>query len=490
MDFQPPIINLLIVSPLLITMGAGLFLMLLNLFCKRDGVYYWLALAAIAAALVQNVAMWGHEYGTFIARGSYPMVVSDNFSVFLNSILLLSGIGTLLISRNYLHRTGLERSEFYMLMLFSLSGMMMMGMANDLILVFVALELLSIPLYIMAGLAVSRDDSKESAMKYFLLGAFSSGIFVYGIALIYGATGATALPAVYAVLEAGSPLAMAGTAFLMVGFAFKIGAVPFHMWTPDVYEGAPTAVTAFMSVGAKVAGFAALLRVFTVALPAMSDAWMGALALIAALTLIIGNVVALMQTNIKRMLGYSSIAHAGYLLIGVAAAGQHPEAVGSVLLYMLAYLFTTMGAFGVVIALEHKLGEGVMLEDYKGLAKRNPWLSAAMLVFMLSLTGVPPTGGFSGKFYIFRSAVEANLWWLAIIAIVTSVVSGYYYLRVVFYMYMFGGDRTEPVYAGTALRTGLLIALVGTLWLGFFPAGWFELAYKAVIGTTQLLAGG
>lgn len=492
MDFQPPIINLLIVAPLLITMGAGVFLMFLNIFLdeKYEHAYFWLALAAIVVALVQNVGMWGYEGATFIARGGYPMVVSDNFAVFLNGILLLTGIGTLLISRNYLQRTELERPEFYMLMLFSLSGMMMMGMANDLILIFVALELLSIPLYIMAGIAVPRADSEESAMKYFLLGAFSSGIFVYGIALIYGATATTALPAVYEALETGSFLAMAGTAFLMVGFAFKIAAVPFHMWTPDVYEGAPTAVTAFMSVGVKVAGFAALLRVFTIALPAMSDSWAGALAIIAALTLVVGNVVALMQPNIKRMLGYSSIAHAGYLLIGVAAAGQNPEAIGSVLFYLLAYLFTTLGAFGVAIALEHKLGEGIMLTDYKGLAKRSPWLAFAMLIFMLSLTGVPPTGGFSGKFYIFRSAVEADLWWLAIVAIITSVISGYYYLRVVFFMYMFDGDRKEPVYTGYALKAGLVLALIGTLWLGFFPAQWFDLAHEALIGTTQLLAGG
>ncbi len=492
MDFQPPIINLVIIAPLLITMGAGLFLMFLNIFLdeKYEHAYFWLTLVAVVAALVQNMVMWGHEYGTFIARDSYPMVVSDNFSVFLNGILLITAVITLFISRSYLRRTKLERPEFYMLMLFSLSGMMMMGMANDLILVFIALELLSIPLYIMAGMAVPRADSEESAMKYFLLGAFSSGIFVYGIALIYGAAATTALPAVYDALDAGSFLAMAGTAFLMVGFAFKIAAVPFHMWTPDVYEGAPTAVTAYMSVGAKVAGFAALLRVFMVALPAMSDSWMSAFALIAALTLIIGNVVALMQANIKRMFGYSSIAHAGYLLIGVAAAGQNPEAMGSVLFYLLAYLFTTLGAFGVAIALEYKLGEGVMLDDYKGLANRNPWMAAAMLVFMLSLTGVPPTGGFSGKFYIFRSAVEADLWWLAIIAIVTSVISGYYYLRVIFYMYMFDGDRTESVYTDWALKAGLVIALIGVLWLGFFPARWFDLAHEAIIGTTQLLAGG
>jgi len=279
-------------------------------------------------------------------------------------------------------------------LLFSLSGMMLMGMANDLILIFLALELLSIPLYILSGFAWPRLESEESAMKYFVLGAFSSGILVFGIALTYGATGSTALPEVLAAVSTNNALLLAGGALMIVGFGFKIASVPFHMWTPDVYEGAPTVVTAFMSVGAKVAGFAALIRILMGALPQL------------------GNFVAIAQPNIKRMLGYSSIAHAGYILIAVAASGNGPDGTSAALFYMFAYLFTNLGAFGVALAVERQQGEGVMIDDYRGLAKRYPWMALAMAFFMLSLTGVPLTGGFAAKFYVFRSAIDAGLLWL------------------------------------------------------------------------------
>lgn len=489
--FQAPDLNLIVILPVTIVAGVGVLLMFLNLFLKEDKNYWypWLSLAGITLALILSAGLWGRTEGAFTAVGGYPMIVLDNFASFLNLIFLLTGFITILLSINYLRRMELDRPEYYMLLLFSLSGMILMGMANDLILVFLALELLSIPLYIMAGFAVPRVESEESAMKYFLLGAFSSGIFVFGIALTYGVAGSTALPEIVDKMAGGGSLALAAIAFLLVGFAFKVAAAPFHMWTPDVYEGAPTAVTAFMSVGAKVGGFAAMLRVFMVALPEMSDAWVGAVAIIATLTLIFGNVIAITQTNIKRMLGYSSIAHAGYILIGVAASAYVPTGISAALFYMMAYLFTTLGAFAIVIALEHKLGEGVMLDDYKGLATRNPMLALAMMYFMLSLTGVPPTGGFSGKFYIFRAAVESNLIWLAIVGIVTSVISGFYYLRVVYLMYMTEGEG-EKVETPMALRTALAVTIVATVVLGFIPGAWFDLARDAVIATAQVVAGG
>ena len=489
--FQAPDLNLIVILPVTIVAGVGVLLMFLNLFLKEDKNYWypWLSLAGITLALILSAGLWGRTEGAFTAVGGYPMIVLDNFASFLNLIFLLTGFITILLSINYLRRMELDRPEYYMLLLFSLSGMILMGMANDLILVFLALELLSIPLYIMAGFAVPRVESEESAMKYFLLGAFSSGIFVFGIALTYGVAGSTALPEIVDKMAGGGSLALAAIAFLLVGFAFKVAAAPFHMWTPDVYEGAPTAVTAFMSVGAKVGGFAAMLRVFMVALPEMSDAWVGAVAIIATLTLIFGNVIAITQTNIKRMLGYSSIAHAGYILIGVAASAYVPTGISAALFYMMAYLFTTLGAFAIVIALEHKLGEGVMLDDYKGLATRNPMLALAMMYFMLSLTGVPPTGGFSGKFYIFRAAVESNLIWLAIVGIVTSVISGFYYLRVVYLMYMTEGEG-EKVETPMALRTALAVTIVATVVLGFIPGAWFDLARDAVIATVQVVAGG
>jgi NADH-quinone oxidoreductase subunit N len=448
----------------------------------------WLALVGLALAIAQTVGLWGHTAGTFTPIGGHPSLLLDNFASFLNLVFLLTGFLTVLISVNYLRRTGLDRPEFYMLMLFSIGGMMLMGMANDLILVFLSLELLSIPLYIMAGFAWPRPESEESAMKYFLLGAFSSSIFVFGIALIYGATGSTSLPEVLAGVEGSGSLGLAGVAFLLVGLAFKVAAVPFHMWTPDVYEGAPTVATAFMSVGAKVGGFAALLRIFVSALPDVSDGWVGAVAILSALTLILGNVVAIVQPNIKRMLAYSSIAHAGYILIAVAASADSSDGLGAALFYMLAYLFTNLGAFAVVIAVERQEGRGVMLDDHKGLAKRSPLLALAMAYFMLSLTGVPPTGGFSGKFYVFRAAIDADLLWLAIVGVITSVISGYYYLRVVYLMYMFDGEG--EVSNKLALNTAVVLTVLATLFLGFLPGTWFDFARDAVMNGVQLAAGG
>jgi NADH-quinone oxidoreductase subunit N len=490
MEFQVPSLYLLIALPVIIVGGWGALLMLVDLLLPdhRKGWASWLTLIGLGLAFAQTVALWGYEGGTFTPVGGHPMLVLDNFATFLNLIFLLTGFLTVLISVNYLQNTGLERPEFYMLLLISLSGMMLMGMANDLILIFLALELLSIPLYILSGFAWPRPESEESAMKYFLLGAFSSGILVFGIALVYGATGSTALPVILQNIGDGGAIGMAGVAFLLVGFAFKVAAVPFHMWTPDVYEGAPTAVTAFMSVGAKVGGFAAMLRVFIAGLGTIGDTWVPAIAMIAALTLILGNIVAIAQSNIKRMLAYSSIAHAGYIMIAVAASVHSPDGIGAALFYMFAYLFTTLGAFAIVMAVEREMNVGVMLDDYKGLAKQSPWLALALAYFMLSLTGVPPTGGFSGKFYVFRAAIEADLVWLAVIGVITSVISGYYYLRVVFLMYMYEGDSvavTRP-----ALTTAVVLTVLATLLLGFLPGPWFDLTRDAVLWGVEALAAG
>jgi NADH-quinone oxidoreductase subunit N len=490
MEFQVPSFNLLILLPVIIVLGAGALLMLLEMFvpAEKKGWVPWLATAGLILALAQTIGVWGSSRGTFAPRDGHPMLLADNFSNFLNIVFILTGLLTVLISVNYLKRTKLDRPEYYMLLLFSIGGMILMGMANDLIVVFLALELLSIPLYIMAAFAWPRSESEESAMKYFLLGAFSSSIFVFGIALLYGAVGSTALPEVLAGISESGSLGMAGVAFLLVGLSFKVAAVPFHMWTPDVYEGAPTSVTAFMSVGAKAGGFAALLRILVSAMPEIGESWAGAVAVLSALTLILGNVVALSQPNIKRMLAYSSIAHAGYILIAVAASADSADGVGAALFYMLAYLFTNLGAFAVVIAVERDEGKGVMLDDHKGLAKRKPLLALAMAYFMLSLTGVPPTGGFSGKFYVFRAAIDADLVWLAIVGVVTSVISGYYYLRVVYLMYMHEGDG--QVTNKLALNTAVALTALATLILGFLPGYWFEMAQDAVLSGVHLVAGG
>jgi NADH-quinone oxidoreductase subunit N len=490
MEFQIPSFNLLIVLPVLIVLGTGTLIMFLEMFVPEDKKEWvpWLAALGLVLAFIQSVGLWDYNGGTFATQDGHPMLLMDNFSSFLNISLLLTGFLTLLISVNYLRRNGLDRSEFYMLVLFSIGGMMLMGMANDLILVFLALELLSIPLYIMSALAWPRPESEESAMKYFLLGAFSSSILVFGVALTYGATGSTSLPQVLATIGDSGMLGMAGAAFLLVGFAFKVAAVPFHMWTPDVYEGAPTVVTAFMSVGAKVGGFAALIRILATALPEIGDTWMGAVAILSTLTLILGNVVAIAQSNIKRMLAYSSIAHAGYILIAVAASANSADGIGAALFYMFAYVFTNLGAFAVVVAVERQAGNGLLLDDYKGLAKRSPLLALAMAYFMLSLTGVPPTGGFSGKLYVFRAAVDADLVWLAVVGVITSVVSGYYYLRVVYLMYMQEGQG--EVSSHGLLNTAVALTVLGTLLLGFLPGTWFELARSAILYGVSVVAGG
>jgi len=493
MDFQAPAIDFMVLQPLLWVVGAGMLIMLLDLLFDADRVRRAapiVAMIGLFGGLITSVALWNGNRAAFSVAGGPPMVLADNFAVAFNVILAITGILTVLLSVDYLRRTGHDRPEFYILMLLSLSGMMLMGMANDLILIFLALELLSIPLYIMAGLAWPRPDSEESAMKYFVLGAFSSAIFVFGIALTYGAAGTTSLPGIVAALGAGgiSLLALAGAALILTGFGFKVAAAPFHMWTPDVYEGAPTVVTAFMSVGSKVGGFAALLRILIVALPALGETWTTAVAVLATLTLLVGNLLAIVQPNIKRMLGYSSIAHAGYILIAVAASARNPDGLSAALFYLFAYAFTNLGAFAVVVALELREQEGVLLDDYKGLGKRYPWIAICMAFFMLSLIGIPPTGGFAAKFFVFRTAIEADLLWLTLVGVVTSVISGYYYLRVVFLMYMYDGEREMAL--RPALIAAVTVAAVATLLLGLMPGAWFDLARQAIISSVQVVAGG
>jgi NADH-quinone oxidoreductase subunit N len=401
-------------------------------------------------------------------------------------VFLISGVVGIVLAQSSLARMGIERGEYYSLILFTISGMLLMASAADLIVVFLALELLSIPLYVLSGFARPRVESEESAMKYFLLGAFSSGFLVYGIALIYGGTGTTSLARIVELASSGGladPLVLAGSGLVLVGLGFKVAAVPFHMWTPDVYEGAPSVVTAFMSVGAKAGGFAALLRVFVSAFPALGATWMPVVGAIAALTMTLGNVAAIGQSSIKRMLAYSSIAHAGYILIALVAAGARPGladlAVGSALFYLFAYAVTNLGAWAVVVALERQAGSGLRLSDYAGLAARRPGLALAMALFMLSLTGLPPTVGFIGKFYVFRAALDAGLVWLALVGAITSLVSAYYYLRVVFIMYMHEGGAEALNRPALNLTVG--IAALATFGLGLLPGPLMDWATRAVL---------
>lgn len=487
--FADSVQNAGIVTPLLIMAVWGIILMFIDLNVKTENkhVTAWLSLVGILPALLITFLQWGSSADAFLTSSGTPMVVLDNFGTFLNVLYLITGLLAVLMSIGYVRGTSMARGEFYFLMLFSICGMMLMGMAADLVIVFLALELLSIPLYILSGFNRDSDESEEAALKYFLLGAFSSGFLVFGIALIYGATGSTALSIIAANIGQSGTLGMAGIAMLLVGFAFKVGAVPFHMWTPDVYEGAPTAVTAFMSVGAKVGGFAAMIRVFAGSFESLTAEWAPAIAFIAAITMIVGNISAITQNNIKRMLAYSSIAHAGYILMGLAAGR---EGVSASLYYMLTYLFTNLGAFAIVIAMERFSGEeGLQLDDYKGLAKRNPKFALVLMYLMLSLTGIPLTGGFTGKFYVFQAAVDNGLVWLAVVGALTSVVSAFYYLRPVYNAFMFDGPgQVQSMPRGLTISIG--IATAATIILGIFPTPWYEVAQQALLPAITAVAGG
>ncbi|MDI6768662.1 MAG: NADH-quinone oxidoreductase subunit N [Anaerolineales bacterium] len=474
--------DLLSILPLAILTGWACALLLVDLFIPKGRKSWTALLAAVGLALAMGLTLSqsGREISAFGG-----MVTLDGFSTFLNILFLATGLLGIAIAYGYLKRMGLERGEYYVLMLFSISGMMLMAQAADLIVIFLALELLSIPLYVLAAFARPRADSEEAGLKYFLLGAFATGFVVYGIALVFGATASTSLAGIVSAsfVDLYNPtLMLIGAALILVGFSFKVAAVPFHMWTPDVYQGAPTPVTGFMAVGAKAAGFAALLRVFVTAFPSLDVDLVPVLWALAALTMVIGNLVAISQTNIKRMLAYSSIAHAGYILMAFVPYGQPqvmPDAVASALFYLVAYALTSFGAWSVVIALEKPDAQGLEISDYAGLGRRKPALAAAMTIFMLSLTGMPPTLGLVGKFYLFRTVIEGGFIGLAVIGVLTSLISAYYYLRVVVTMYMREG---EPQVEGESwLDLTTLGAAVAIVALSFLPAALFALASAAVI---------
>jgi NADH-quinone oxidoreductase subunit N len=470
------------VLPLTLLVVWACVLLLVDLFIPKDRKSITALLAALGLAITLGftLAQIGQELSGF-----QGMVTLDGFSTFVNALLLLSGLLGIGLSFGYIKRMNMERGEYYTLMLFSISGMMLMAQAADLIVVFLALELLSIPLYVLAAFDRPRVESEEAGLKYFLLGAFATGFVVYGTALIFGATGTTSLNGIVtSIASNGTPslLLTIGAALILVGLGFKIAAVPFHMWTPDVYQGSPTAVTAFMSSGAKIAGFAGLLRVFATAFPSLAVDMTGVLWAISALTMILGNLVAISQSNIKRMLAYSSIAHAGYILMAFVPYGN-PEvssvSVAAGLFYLVAYAITNFGTWGVVIALEKAEGKGLEIKDYAGLGRKYPALAAAMTIFMLSLIGLPPTIGLVGKFYLFRAVMAGGFTGLAIIGVLTSLISAYYYLRVVVTMYMQEGDPERSRESFLDLTTAF--TAVVTVLVSIVPQYLFEWASTAVL---------
>jgi NADH-quinone oxidoreductase subunit N len=475
-----PAVSLRVIAPAAVLAVTGFVLMLLDLLPPRGRREHlaFVGLAGVVVALVAAVLLWGSE-----ATGFQGMAVLDNLTLFATLVIGYSTGLVLLLSIDYLKRRGMESGEYYILVLFAATGMVIMAGANDLIVVFLGLETMSLALYVLAGFFRTRIEAGEASMKYFLLGAFASGFFLYGIALIYGATGSTNLNKIGAAVTAGAsrdPLLLIGFALLLVGFGFKISAVPFHMWTADVYEGAPTSVTAFIATGSKAAAFAALLRLLLVSLRPLQGEWVWLFWVLAVLSMTLGNLVAIAQQNLKRMLAYSSIAHVGYMLVGVVAGGGLGG--GSVLFYLLVYTFTTAGAFGVILLLERGGDEAVQIGDTAGLATRHPLAALALAIFLLSLVGIPPTAGFVGKFYLFGAAVRSGYLWLAVIGVLNSAAAAYYYLRVIVSMYMREPEGTPavivPSFAGAL---AVVVALWGVIQLGIFPAPLFDLAQSAVL---------
>lgn len=432
-----------------------------------------LGLIGLIGAAVATTLLWGQN------ASSFGVVVADDFGLFVTAVLIVVGVLSLAISAPVVAREGLPAGEYYALLLFGLAGMMLMATASDLLVMFLALEVLSLAVYVLTGIRRDSGAGVEGAFKYFLLGAFSSAFFLYGIAFVYGVTGSTRLDRIGAAMAAQamtpSPLHLMAMGLLLVGFAFKVSAVPFHMWTPDAYEGAPPAVTGFMSTGVKAAAFAAFVRVFLTALEPLSPHWAPAVWAIAAATMIVGTIAGVLQRNVKRMLAYSSIAHAGYLLLALVSANDAGK--GAILFYLLVYAVTNLGAFGVISVLESRDKPADRIDDYAGLWQERPGLALLMSLFLLSLGGFPPFGGFIAKWYVFSAAIQAGYIWLAILGVLTSVVSVFFYLRIIVKMMMTAAEpernatsatrRLEvPRMAGLAL----IASALAIVYLGLLPA--------------------
>ncbi|MDR6757481.1 NADH-quinone oxidoreductase subunit N [Mycoplana sp. BE70] len=462
---------------IVVVTGACILLILGQLVRKgREDFLLWASVAVVAIAALLTLIPAGE------VRSAYAgMFVADRFSVFFKLIFYLATVLTFLLSRKYADIEGIGSSEYYVLLLFTLSGMMIMASATDLLSIYVGLELTVLCTYVLTGFLRRERRSNEAALKYVILGAVSTGIFLYGVSLVYGLTGTTQLDAM-AAAATGEPLdpgLLLAVVFIVAGLVFKVGAVPFHMWLPDVYEGAPTTITAFMSVGPKAAGFAVILRVFLNPLVATSNAWI-VVAVIAVVTMALGSFVALVQDNFKRLLAYSSIAHAGFALFGVVAGGA--EGIASVMLYLLIYAFMNLGIFGAVIMMRSGDFSGEVIEDYAGFSRPHPVLALLMLLYLFSLAGIPPTAGFFAKFYVLVALVERGFVVLAVIAVLLSAVAAYFYIRIVMLIYMREPKRAfEPALTPMVSAT-LAITAAGTFGIGLFPAWFLRLAQQSVFG--------
>jgi NADH-quinone oxidoreductase subunit N len=469
-------INLTPLLPVAEVTLTGLTVLMLDLFLRENEKSFlaWISLTGLALAAGMAFSLWGSQEDAF-----RETLLLDNFGLFFTELFVAVAGVTILCSIHYLQETRIRLGEYHALILFSTAGMMLMAAANDLILFFLGLETMSIAVYVLTGMWRERVEACEAAMKYFLVGAFATGFLLYGIAFVFGATGSTNLSRISFVLaqtiNQWPLITVAGVYLLLIGLAFKVGAFPFHFWVPDVYQGAPTPVTGFMAVAVKAAAFSAWARIFMHQFSVVDHEWKVPLHALAILTMTVGNLLAISQSNVKRMLAYSSIAHAGYLLIGVVAG---KESGGSALLfYLLGYAPMTLGAFAVLAALKDRERDNESYDDFGGLGWKRPFLALSMSIFMLSLAGFPPLSGFTGKFYLFRSAIVSGYTDLAIIGALNSILSVIYYLRVVVKMYMEeGGVDAKPFAKAPYLYLAVLVAVLGTIGLGLLPAGALSLS--------------
>lgn len=503
-----PQIDITVVLQIAIVFVWAMGMLLAGLFVKNMRAIGLAGLVGVVVAALVGIPLWNANSTTFSG-----MLTLDNYALTLNWIFLGVTAITILISLDYLPRHGIEQSEYYVLLLFATGAMMLLGQGNDLIVLFLGLELLSITLYVLAGFAYPRISSEEAGMKYLLVGAFAAGFLVFGIALTFGASGSSNLTAindflsknvarVYAantgstevkdflasqVTNTGAvTLLLAGAALVIVGFGYKIAMAPFHMWTPDVYEGSPTPVAAFMSVGTKSAGFAALTRFLVVALPAERAVWVPILAALAAVTMIVGNLSAVVQNNVKRMLAYSSVGHAGYILMGTLAGNSTgSRGVEAMLFYLVAYSLTNLAAFAVLITLEQRGESAWSIDGFAGLWERQPWLAVAMATCMFSLAGVPLTAGFIGKFYVFAAAWQAGLIWLTVVGVLTSAISAFFYLRIVVQMFMRRPISELRPIVDRGLGIGIAIATIGILVFGIIPTPIVNLVQNSLVALGQ-----
>lgn len=462
---------------IVVVVGACALLILGQLLPKGQGYFLvWASVAVVLAAALATLLLAGE------VRPAYSgMFVADRFAVFFKGVFYLATVLTFLLSRKYAEIEGIESSEYYVLLLFALSGMMIMASATDLLSIYVGLELMALCTYVLTGFLRRERRSNEAALKYVILGGAATGIFLYGVSLVYGLTGTTSLDGMATAVanNAGDPGLLLAVVFIVAGLAFKVGAVPFHMWVPDVYEGAPTTITAFMSVAPKAAGFAVILRVFLNPLVTASNAWI-IIAVIAVVTMALGSFVALVQDNFKRLLAYSSIAHAGFAMFGVVAGGA--DGIASVMLYLLIYAFMNLGIFATVILMRNGDFSGEAIDDFGGLAKSHPGLALLMLLYLFSLAGIPPTAGFFAKFYVLVALVERGFVGLAVVAVLLSAIAAYFYIRIVMVIYMREpGEQTYPALT-PSVRATLALTAAGTIGIGLFPAWFLKLAQDSVFG--------